>query len=255
MDSEQQSTTNLVEEQKTIETTIDGDKTIDKTIETTQVVNESKSTDEVVMNEDNVDEQSSIKNENVEEVKEKEEEEVTEAKEASKVEEVDMVDTEQPNKSVEEPNQSGVKELSEKVADVNMDQVISEVKDNVIEKSNDQINLEEKLAADEQAAVANTNSQEPLNEKVVDNKIDELIDSKPWLAELQQPTAKKQRIDVNSMQTRQYLDHTVVPILLNGLSSLAKARPENPIEYLANYLLDNKTKYDNNQENQSLNGN
>ena len=36
---------------------------------------------------------------------------------------------------------------------------------------------------------------------------------------------------------RAYLDQTVVPILLDGMSELVKERPANPIEYLASYLL------------------
>ena len=44
---------------------------------------------------------------------------------------------------------------------------------------------------------------------------------------------------MNSLPIRAYLDQTVVPILLQGLSALVKERPPNPVEYLANYLLKN----------------
>uniref|UniRef100_A0A1I7YU61 Dpy-30 n=1 Tax=Steinernema glaseri TaxID=37863 RepID=A0A1I7YU61_9BILA len=47
----------------------------------------------------------------------------------------------------------------------------------------------------------------------------------------------------DSIPTRQYLDQTVVPILLQGLSTLAKERPANAIEFLADYLLKNKDRY------------
>ncbi|XP_063235093.1 dosage compensation protein dpy-30-like [Bacillus rossius redtenbacheri] len=43
---------------------------------------------------------------------------------------------------------------------------------------------------------------------------------------------------------RQYLDQTVVPILLQALSTLAKERPADPINYLAAFLLKNKSQYD-----------
>lgn len=43
--------------------------------------------------------------------------------------------------------------------------------------------------------------------------------------------------DLTSMPIRSYLDQTVVPVLLQGMAELAKERPSNPIEYLANYLL------------------
>jgi protein dpy-30 len=43
--------------------------------------------------------------------------------------------------------------------------------------------------------------------------------------------------NLNSLPIRAYLDQTVVPILLQGMAEVAKERPENPIEYLAHYLL------------------
>lgn len=55
---------------------------------------------------------------------------------------------------------------------------------------------------------------------------------------------RKSRIDLNALPTRQYLDQTVVPILLQGLSALAKERPPDPINYLAAYLLKNKTTFE-----------
>ncbi|XP_078491891.1 protein dpy-30 homolog [Ciona intestinalis] len=50
-------------------------------------------------------------------------------------------------------------------------------------------------------------------------------------------------VELQSLPTRAYLDQTVVPILLSGLSTLAKERPPNPIEYLAAYLLKNKEEF------------
>ncbi|XP_063974630.1 protein dpy-30 homolog [Diachasmimorpha longicaudata] len=57
--------------------------------------------------------------------------------------------------------------------------------------------------------------------------------------------SKKSRVEIQSLPTRQYLDQTVVPILLQALSSLAKERPADPISFLAAYLLKNKNQYDN----------
>lgn len=59
-------------------------------------------------------------------------------------------------------------------------------------------------------------------------------------------SSRKSRIDPNALPTRQYLDQTVVPILLQGLSVLAKERPPDPINYLAAYLLKNKSTFDSN---------
>jgi protein dpy-30 len=39
-----------------------------------------------------------------------------------------------------------------------------------------------------------------------------------------------------AMPTRQYLDATVVPILLDGLAALARARPEQPVDFLGSIL-------------------
>ncbi|XP_014028749.1 protein dpy-30 homolog isoform X2 [Salmo salar] len=55
----------------------------------------------------------------------------------------------------------------------------------------------------------------------------------------------KQKVDLQSLPTRAYLDQTVVPILLQGLSVLAKERPTNPIEFLAAFLLKNKSQFEN----------
>ncbi|XP_062304102.1 protein dpy-30 homolog [Osmerus eperlanus] len=54
----------------------------------------------------------------------------------------------------------------------------------------------------------------------------------------------KQKVDLQSLPTRAYLDQTVVPILLQGLSVLAKERPPNPIEFLAAFLLKNKSQFE-----------
>lgn len=55
---------------------------------------------------------------------------------------------------------------------------------------------------------------------------------------------KKTRVEVQSLPARQYLDQTVVPILLQALSTLAKERPPDPISYLASYLLRHKSQFD-----------
>jgi len=59
-----------------------------------------------------------------------------------------------------------------------------------------------------------------------------------------QPQAKKQKVELASLPTRAYLDQTVVPILLQGMSVLAKERPPNPVEFLAAYLMKNKDQFE-----------
>ena len=51
--------------------------------------------------------------------------------------------------------------------------------------------------------------------------------------------AVQEKMNVQSLPIRAYLDQTVVPILLQGMSQLVKERPPNPIEYLATYLIKN----------------
>ena len=47
------------------------------------------------------------------------------------------------------------------------------------------------------------------------------------------------KVEVQALPIRAYLDQTVVPILLQGMSALVKERPPNPIEWLASYLIKN----------------
>jgi protein dpy-30 len=56
-------------------------------------------------------------------------------------------------------------------------------------------------------------------------------------------SGEKQKTDLSTLPTRAYLDQTVVPILLQGMSQLARDRPAKPIEQLALYLQQNKEKY------------
>ena len=69
-------------------------------------------------------------------------------------------------------------------------------------------------------------------EKIIENETSELANN------------KKPKVDLQSLPIRAYLDQTIVPVLLQGMSVLAKERPPNPIEYLATYLLKNKDKFD-----------
>ena len=59
----------------------------------------------------------------------------------------------------------------------------------------------------------------------------------------QQQSGEKSKPDLSTLPTRAYLDQTVVPILLQAMSQLAKERPAKPISFLAEYLLNHKEKY------------
>ncbi|DBB04872.1 hypothetical protein WJX82_010590 [Trebouxia sp. C0006] len=44
-------------------------------------------------------------------------------------------------------------------------------------------------------------------------------------------------LNTAAMPVRQYLEATVVPILMQGLGQVVRERPSDPVEYLAAYLL------------------
>ena len=50
-------------------------------------------------------------------------------------------------------------------------------------------------------------------------------------------TESKPQQNINSLPIRAYLDQTVVPLVLQGMAEVAKERPENPIKYLAEFLM------------------
>jgi protein dpy-30 len=43
--------------------------------------------------------------------------------------------------------------------------------------------------------------------------------------------------NINNLPIRAYLDKTVVPLVLQGMAEVAKERPENPVKYLADFLM------------------
>mmetsp|Transcript_27855 Transcript_27855/g.52993 ORF Transcript_27855/g.52993 Transcript_27855/m.52993 type:complete len:106 (-) Transcript_27855:721-1038(-) len=47
------------------------------------------------------------------------------------------------------------------------------------------------------------------------------------------------KLNMQALPIRQYLEQSVVPILLQGMQALVKERPNNPVEFLAGYLLKN----------------
>ena len=49
--------------------------------------------------------------------------------------------------------------------------------------------------------------------------------------------AVQEKLNLQALPIRSYLDQTVVPVLLDGMSALVKERPPNPVEWLATYLL------------------
>ena len=48
---------------------------------------------------------------------------------------------------------------------------------------------------------------------------------------------KQAPISVNNLPTKAYLEQTITPTVLKALSEVCKARPDNPIEFVAYYVL------------------
>ena len=65
----------------------------------------------------------------------------------------------------------------------------------------------------------------------IENKNSE---NKPKTADKNEEKSKQ---NINSLPIRAYLDQTVVPLVLQGMAEVAKERPENPIKYLAEFLM------------------
>ena len=43
--------------------------------------------------------------------------------------------------------------------------------------------------------------------------------------------------DIKSLPMQAYLDKTVMPLVLEGMAEVSKVKPENPIKFLADYLI------------------
>lgn len=57
--------------------------------------------------------------------------------------------------------------------------------------------------------------------------------------QLEEQNPSKGEFDLKNPQlsTRQYLEMTVVNAVMQGMAEIARERPNNPLEYLGNYLL------------------
>ena len=45
------------------------------------------------------------------------------------------------------------------------------------------------------------------------------------------------QMNVNHLPTKQYLDSTITPTILKALTEVSQARPDNPLEFVAYYIL------------------
>ncbi|KAG0564904.1 hypothetical protein KC19_8G149200 [Ceratodon purpureus] len=71
----------------------------------------------------------------------------------------------------------------------------------------------------------------------------ETVPLTPEEAALAQAAKEAQELlEMRALPVRQYLEASVVPLLLHGLQLLAIERPENPVDFLAKYLLEKNPK-------------
>ena len=92
----------------------------------------------------------------------------------------------------------------------------------------------------EETPVVNGTTDEAVDQQQVDSTSNKVSND---ASSNETTTANKQKSDLSTLPTRAYLDQTVVPILLQGMSQIARERPAKPIEQLALYLQQNKEKY------------
>ncbi|CAD5121350.1 DgyrCDS9873 [Dimorphilus gyrociliatus] len=88
-----------------------------------------------------------------------------------------------------------------------------------------------------------TSQPDPPTEHGITENVQKIIEGEKQVS-TEELAAKKAKVDLQSLPARAYLDQTVVPILLQGMSALVKERPPNPIEFLAAFLMKNKNHHD-----------
>lgn len=76
----------------------------------------------------------------------------------------------------------------------------------------------------------------PQASKPMEFEVAEVAAVKPASKPLSQPDPK---LNTHALSVRQYLEASVVEVLMKGLTNLVRERPEDPIEYLAVFLKNN----------------
>lgn len=59
---------------------------------------------------------------------------------------------------------------------------------------------------------------------------------------MQAAKGPKEPVDLKKLTVRQYLEATVVSVLLKGMQEVVKQRPDDPLEFLAQYLREHNPK-------------
>ena len=104
------------------------------------------------------------------------------------------------------------------------------------------LTMSDTILENQQNTAEKNNENEPLS-STNGNDTEKNSTNEPIEQQQMDSTNGKQKPDLSTLPTRAYLDQTVVPVLLQGMSQLARDRPAKPIESLALYLQQNKEKY------------
>eukprot|EP00117_Sycon_ciliatum_P024939 scpid105038/ scgid20808/ Protein dpy-30 homolog; Dpy-30-like protein len=107
-----------------------------------------------------------------------------------------------------------------------------------MEQAGDTENVGEPMATEEPEAVSGEPNGSGTHTAMQAAQVEKLVAGDE--AAVQSLASGKNVVDLQSLPTRQYLDQTVVPILLQAMAETARERPPNPVEYLAAFLLKNK---------------
>ncbi|XP_064402726.1 protein dpy-30 homolog [Halichondria panicea] len=95
---------------------------------------------------------------------------------------------------------------------------------------------DEKMSKEEPEQQSEDQAEEPI--KGLPDSVLRFIEMQEARMEAPMP-----KVEIDSLSTRSYLDHTVVPVMMDAMAAVARQRPPDPIEYVAMFILKNKDKY------------
>jgi len=89
--------------------------------------------------------------------------------------------------------------------------------------------------------ISPSNPQDMSNDKIINKKnMSNYLNPNTNNKEDHRLNDQKNNINSNNLKnlsTRAYLEMTVVPTVMAGMTELAKEKPDNPLEWLGNYIL------------------
>jgi len=105
--------------------------------------------------------------------------------------------------------------------------------DNEEEEDGDEVT---KTESDNEEEVEETETESDNEEEVEETETESII---KYEEGGEAAMAVQNKLNVQALPTRSYLEQTSVPVLLQGLASVNRESPETPIEFLAHFLLKN----------------